>query len=101
MGSKNEAGYDPGPVAPSAADGASFNLNITTNSEGFNFVQVTSFHRACDHRDDGDEDGGDDVEEGPDEAHLDRPLPLRVLPPQPGEAENGQTDADLPVQDRG
>jgi hypothetical protein len=61
----------------------------------------TCLDRAGNHGDDGDEDGGNDVEEGPDEADLDGPLPLRVLPPQPGQAENSQTDADLLVSYHG
>ena len=71
-------------------------LQITTKP-----IKITCFHRASDHGDDGDEDGGDDVEEWPDEADLDRPLPLRMLPPQPGKAENSQADADLFIQKQG
>ena len=48
-----------------------------------------------DHGDDGDEDGGQDVEDGPDQAHPDGPLPLRMLPPEPGDAEDGHPDRDL------
>ena len=44
-----------------------------------------------DHGDEGDEDGGQDVEDGPDQAHPDGPLPLRMLPPQPGDAEQGHS----------
>ena len=48
-----------------------------------------------DHGDDGDVDGGQDVEHGEDELHLDGPLPLGVLPPQPRQAEHRQPDAHL------
>ena len=48
-----------------------------------------------DHGDHGDEDGAEDVDDREDEVHLDRSLPVRLLPSQPGNAENGETDWDL------
>ena len=47
------------------------------------------------HGDEGDEDSGQDVEHGPHQAHPDGPLPLRMSPPQPGNAEHGHSYRDL------
>ena len=48
-----------------------------------------------DHGDHSDEDGAEDVDNREDEVHLDRSLPIGLLPSQPGNAENGETDRDL------
>lgn len=42
---------------------------------------VARLHRAGNHRDDGDEDGGDQIQDGEDEIHLDRAVQFRLLPP--------------------
>ena len=41
-----------------------------------------------DHRHDGDEDGGDDVDDGPEEVDADRPGQVRLGPPQHGETQH-------------
>ena len=43
----------------------------------------------------GDEDGGEDVEEGSDQDNPDGPLPLWMSPPEPGNAEDGHSYRDL------
>ena len=58
-------------------------------------VDLTCVHGFRHHGDHRDHDGGDDVEDGEDHVDLDRPLPLRVLPPQPRQTEHCQSDAHL------
>ena len=64
---------------------------VNRNTSGNDPQTNSCFYWGGDHGDHGDEDGGDDVDDGED--HLDpyRPVPLRVLPPQPGNAEDCQT----------
>ena len=45
-----------------------------------------------DHGNHSDEDGAEDVDDREDEVHLDRSIPVGLLPPQPGNAENGETN---------
>ena len=56
---------------------------------------LTSFHRAGNHRHDGNENGGYGVQKGPNQADLDRSFPFRVLPTQVRQANHGQADAYL------
>jgi len=58
-------------------------------------TSVTCFHWACNHGYDGDEDGGNDVEDGPDEVDLDGSVPFRVFPSQPRKTEHSQANAHL------
>ena len=51
---------------------------------------LTSLEGLGNHGDDRDEDGGEDVEDGPDHVHLDGSLPLGVLPAEPRDAEDGK-----------
>ena len=53
---------------------------------------LTCFFWGNDHGDHGDEDGAEDVDDREDEVHLDLSLPVGLLPPQPGNAENGETN---------
>jgi hypothetical protein len=61
---------------------------VDRNTRGNDGQTHGCFYRGGDHGDHGDEDGGNDVDDGEDQLHLDRPVPLRVLPPQPGDAEH-------------
>ena len=56
------------------------------------FPPVTCLLGGDYHGDHSDEDGAEDVDDWEGEVHLDRPLPVRLLPPQPGNAENGETN---------
>ena len=44
------------------------------------------------HGDHSDEDGAEDVDDREGEVHLDRSLPVWLLPAQPGNAEDGETN---------
>lgn len=43
---------------------------------------------------DGDEDGTDDVENRPDQVHLDRSMHVRILPAKVGQTADGQSDGE-------
>ena len=68
---------------------------VDRNTRGNDGQTHGCFYGGGDHGDHGDEDGGNDVDDGEDQLHLDRPVPLRVLPPQPGDAEHSQANGDL------
>ena len=53
---------------------------------------LTCFLGSYDHGDHSDEDGAEDVDDREDEVHLDWSLPVGLLPPQPGNAEDGETN---------
>ncbi len=55
----------------------------------------TGFDWAGHHWHDGDEHGGQAVEDRPDQMDPDRPLPIRMLPAEVRKAEHGQADAHL------
>ena len=62
---------------------------------------VTCFHRGGNHGYNGDEDGGNDVDDGEEEMNLDWSVPLWVLPPEVGEAEDSQAYGHLGEEDGG
>ena len=68
--------------------------NAGENDENAN----AGLHGAGDHGDDGDIDGGQDVQDREDQVNLDGPLPFRVLPAEPGQAEHCQTNGHLEVE---
>lgn len=58
---------------------------------------VAGLLRAGDHRDNHDEDRGQQVEDREEDVHLDRAGQVRLLPSQPGQTQNGRADTQLKV----
>ena len=59
------------------------------------FKTITCFNRRGNHGHNGDKDGGNDVDDGEEEMNLDWSVPLWMLPPEVGEAEDSQAYGHL------
>ena len=72
-----EFAYDPGLVLPVNKE------KVHGDSREDDDAAHAGLEGFGNHGDDGDEDGGEDVEDGPDHVHLDGPLPLGMFPTEP------------------
>lgn len=59
---------------------------------------LTSFNGTRVHRNNSNEESGQDVEDRPDEIHLDRPRQIRLTPPKPRKAQHGDAYAELQIE---
>lgn len=71
------------------------NENKVNRDSSSNDAKANScLFRSNNHGDDSNEDGEEDVDNGEDEVDLDRPLPVWLLPPKPGNAEDSKANGD-------
>ena len=59
---------------------------------------VTGLLGTGNHRNNHDEHGGQQVEDREEDVHLNRAGQVRLLPPQPGQTQDGRADTQLKVQ---
>lgn len=59
---------------------------------------LTGFHGTRVHRNNRNEESGQDVEDREDEVYFDRPRQIRLAPPKPRKAQHGDAYAELQIE---